>query len=98
MYYFTKYGLPQYPNVRTVLMSQIIDFDPAIHQKVRYQEHLYVVVLSDFDFFNLPPDAQVVIHLISNQNKIVFREEKAIQLLYTVKKRELIIVESHIRE
>lgn len=79
-------------------MSVIIDFNPALHQKVRYQEQLYVVVLSDFDFFKLPPDASVVIHLINNRNKIVYHNERSIQLLYTVKKRELIIVEPHIRE
>lgn len=79
-------------------MSVIIDFNPALHQKVRYQEQLYVVVLSDFDFFKLPPDASVVIHLINNRNKIVYHNERSIQLLYSVKKRELIIVEPHIRE
>ena len=79
-------------------MSLIINFNPALHQKVRFQDQLYVVILKDYDFFNLPPDANVVIHLISSQNKIVYHDEKPIQALYTVKKRELIIVEPQIRE
>ncbi|HTF30696.1 MAG TPA: hypothetical protein VK625_17705 [Flavitalea sp.] len=75
----------------------IIDFNPAIHQKVRHNDQLYVVCLNDFDFFRLPPDAEVVIHFIS-YNKIIFHEEESIQQLYTVKKRELIIVEPHVDE
>ena len=72
----------------------IIDFNPLIHQKVRHNDQLYVVFLKDFDFFRLPPDAEVVIHLVSH-NKIIFHREESIQQLYTVKKRELIIVESN---
>lgn len=72
----------------------IIDFNPSRHQKVRHNDQLYVVFLDDFDFFRLPPDAEVVIHFIS-QDKIIFHEEESIQQLYTVKKRELIIVEAH---
>jgi hypothetical protein len=75
----------------------IIDFDAEIHQKVRYNEELYVVFLKDFDFFKLPPHAEVVIHFVSH-NKIIFHEEKPIQSLYTVKKRELVIVEAHVDE
>lgn len=77
--------------------TSIIDFNPMLHQKVRYNEELYVVLLSDYDLFRLPPDAEVVIHLIS-RNKILFHEEKSIQQLYTVKKRGLIIVEPHVEE
>lgn len=72
----------------------IIDFDPVTHQKVRHNEQLYVVFLDRYDFFKLPPDAEVVIHFISH-NKIIFHQEESIQQLYTVKKRELIIVEAH---
>lgn len=75
----------------------IIDFDPTKHQKVRHNDQLYVVFLEDFDFFRLPPDAEIVIHFISN-GKIIFHEEESIQQLYTVKKRELIIVEQHTDE
>jgi hypothetical protein len=75
----------------------IIDFDPALHQKVRHDDQLYVVFIKDFDFFKLPPEAEVVIHFIS-RDKIIFHEEVSIQQLYTVKKRELIIVESHVEE
>ena len=70
----------------------IVDFNPAIHQKVRHNDQLYVVFLDDYDFFRLPPDAEVVIHFIS-QNKIIFHGDESIQQLYTVKKRNLIIVE-----
>ena len=77
--------------------AAIIDFNPMLHQKVRYNDELYVVFLKDHDLFRLPPDAGVVIHLIS-RNKIIFHEEKSIQQLYTVKKRELIIVEPHTEE
>ncbi len=79
------------------MATYIIDFDPSIHQKVRYNEQLYVVMLKDFYFFRLPTHADVVIHLF-NHNKIIFHGEKEIQLLYTVKKRELIIVASHVEE
>jgi len=72
----------------------IIDFDPCKHQKVRHNDQLYVVFLDDFDFFRLPPDAEIVIHFIS-KGKIIFHEEESIQQLYTVRKRELIIVEPH---
>ena len=75
----------------------ILDFDSSIHLKVRHNEQLYVVFLKDFDFFRLPPHTEVVVHLIS-RNRIIFHEEKAIQQLYTVKKRELIIVEPHVEE
>lgn len=75
----------------------IIDFDPSRHQKVRHNDQLYVVFLDDFDFFRLPPDADIVIHFISN-GKIIFHEEESIQQLYTVRKRELIIVEQNTLE
>jgi hypothetical protein len=76
------------------MAAHILDFNPKIHQKVRHNDQLYVVFLNDFDFFALPPNAEVVIHFVS-QNKIIFHEETSIQQLYTVKKRELIIVEPH---
>lgn len=75
----------------------IIDFDPSKHQKVRHNDQLYVVFLDDFDFFRLPPDAEIVIHFISS-GKIIFHEEESIQQLYTVRKRELIIVEQNTLE
>lgn len=75
----------------------ILDFNPLVHQKVRHNDQLYVVFLKDLDFFRLPPDAEVVIHLFSS-NKVVFHPEEAIQQLYTVKKRELIIVGPHVEE
>lgn len=76
------------------MAASIIDFDPSKHQKVRHNDQLYVVFLEDFDFFRMAPDAEIVIHFIS-QGKIIFHEEESIQQLYTVKKRELIIVEPH---
>ncbi len=83
--------------VLVLMAAYILDFNPAIHLKVRHNEQLYVVFLTEFDFFNLPPHAEVVIHLVS-RDRIIFHEEKAIQQLYSVKKRELIIVEPHVEE
>ena len=79
------------------MAAHILDFNPNIHQKVRHNDDLYVVFLNDFDFYRLPPDAEVVIHFIS-RNKIIFHEEESIQQLYTVKKRELIIVAPNTEE
>jgi hypothetical protein len=79
------------------MAATIIDFDPHIHQKVRHNDQLYVVFLKEHDFFRLPPDARVVVHLISG-NKIVYHDDEAIRQLYTVKKRELIIVAPHAEE
>lgn len=79
------------------MAAHIVDFDPRIHQKVRHRDQLYVVFLNDFDFYRLPPDAEVVIHFISC-NKIIFREEESIRQLYTVKKRELIVVDARTEE
>lgn len=75
----------------------IIDFNPQIHQKVRHNDQLYVVFLKDYDFFRLPPNAEVVVHFISH-NRIIFHEDESIQQLYTVKKRELIVVEANTEE
>jgi hypothetical protein len=79
------------------MAALIIDFDPQIHQKVRHNDELYVVFLKDFDFFRLPPEAPLVIHLVS-RDKIIYHPEESIQQLYTVKKRELIIVGPHTQE
>jgi hypothetical protein len=75
----------------------IVDFNPDIHQKVRHNDQLYVVFLDDYDFFKLPPDAEVVVHFI-NHNKIIFHDDESIQQLYTVRKRELIIVGANTEE
>jgi hypothetical protein len=79
------------------MAARIIDFDSEIHQKVRHNDQLYVVFLKDFDFFRLPPDARVVIHFINN-DKIIYHSDESIQQLYTVKKRQLIIVGPHTQE
>ena len=79
------------------MAASIVDFNPLIHQKVRHNDQLYVVFLKDFDFHRLAPDAEVVIHFI-NHNKIIFHDDESIQQLYTVKKRELIIVGAHTEE
>jgi len=75
----------------------IIDFDPIVHQKVRYHDQLYVVFLKDYDFFQLPPDAEVLIHFVSH-NKVIVQQDKSIQPLYTVRKRELIVVAPEVEE
>ena len=79
------------------MATRIVDFNPRLHQKVRHREQLYVVFLTDYDFHRLPPDAEVVIHFIS-RNKIIFREEESIQQLYTVRKKELLVVEAGTEE
>ena len=79
------------------MAAYILDFNPVVHQKVRHDDQLYVVFLDRYDFFRLPPDAEVVVHFISH-NKIIFHEDESIQQLYTVRKRELIIVEAHTEE
>lgn len=76
------------------MAAVIMDFNPPLHQKVRHHDQLYVVFLNEFDFFNLPPHAGIVIHFIT-QNKILNHQDESIQQLCTVKKRELIIVEQH---
>lgn len=70
----------------------IVDFNPALHQKVRHNDQLYVVFLDDYDFFALPPDAELIIHFVSH-DKIVVHDDEAILQLYTVKKRDLLVVE-----
>ena len=79
------------------MAATILDFNPRLHQKVRHHDQLYVVFLEEFDFFRLPPDANIVIHFIS-QNKILYHQDESMQQLYTVKKRELIIVEQHAQQ
>ena len=79
------------------MAADILEFNPHIHQKVRHNDQLYVVFLNEYDIFSLPPDARVVIHFIAH-NKIIYHRDEAIQQLYSVKKRELIIVEQHIQE
>ncbi len=76
------------------MAAYLVDFNPRIHQKVRHNDQLYVVFLEEYDLLRLPPDANVVIHFISD-NKILFHEETCIQQLYTVRKRDLIIVTAH---
>lgn len=75
------------------MAALIVDFDPLIHQKVRHRDQLYVVFLKDYDFFRLPPNAEVVIHFIS-RDKIFVRDDESIRQLYTVRKRDLKIVDS----
>ena len=75
----------------------IIDFNPLIHQKVRYHDQLYVVFLKDYNFFQLPPEAEVLIHFISN-NKIIVQQDSSIQPLYTVRKRDLTVVDPDTEE
>lgn len=80
--------------INKLMAALVLEFNPSLHQKVRYHDQLYVVCLDEFDFFSLPPDAGIVIHFIS-QNKILYHQDESIQQMYTVKKRELIIVEQH---
>lgn len=73
----------------------IVEFDPLIHQKVRYREQLYAVLVQDFDLFLLPPDADIAIYFVSHE-KILLRQESKGRFI--VKKKELTLVEPHIVE
>lgn len=75
----------------------IVEFDPMLHQKVRYNQQLYAVLLRDVDFDNLPSNAEVLIHFITHE-KIMVRTVKGRLENFCVKKRELVAVEPHIIE
>jgi hypothetical protein len=79
-----------------VLMAiTVVAFDPLIHQKVRYREQLYAVFLQDIDLALVPPNFDVPIYFVSHE-KILLRQENGRQ--FTVKKKELTLVEPHIIE
>jgi hypothetical protein len=73
----------------------IVDFNPALHQKVRYDQQLYAVLLNEIDFLSLPPDAEVIIHFMTH-DKIMVRRLK--HKHNCVLKKELMAVEPHIIE
>jgi hypothetical protein len=73
----------------------VVAFDPILHLKVRYKDQLYAVMLKDYNFFELPPDADVAVHFVTHEKIIVARHGSEDQ---RVKKTELIIVEPHIIE
>jgi hypothetical protein len=78
------------------MAATVLEFDPSRHQKVRYNDQLYAILLSERDFLSLPANAEVVIHFVSHE-KIIFRQAE-VQQLHTVKKKELMLVEPHIIE
>jgi hypothetical protein len=75
----------------------ILEFNPALHQKVRYNQQLYAVLLKEVDFVNLSPEDEVVIHFVSHE-KIMVRGSRQEQENYRVRKVELLPVEAHIIE
>jgi hypothetical protein len=83
--------------VKAVMAATVLQFDPSRHQKVRYNDQLYAILLTEVDFVRLSPNADVVIHVVSHE-KIIFRAARDVQQLYTVKKNELEMVEPHIIE
>jgi hypothetical protein len=78
-------------------MTSVVAFDPKIHQKVRFNEQLFAIFLSDEDFNRLPPTAEVVIHFVS-RDKIFYRKSPEDSDIYLVRKEELTLVEPHIVE
>lgn len=83
--------------VQMDMAINIVEFDPVLHQKVRYNQQLYAVLLRDVDFDNLPSNAEVLIHFITHE-KIMVRTVKGRLENFCVKKRELVAVEPHIIE
>jgi hypothetical protein len=75
----------------------ILDFNPALHQKVRYNLQLYAVLLKEVDFLSLPPNAEVEIHFVTH-DKIMIRPSQHGRQNYRVRKKELMPVEPHIIE
>jgi hypothetical protein len=55
-----------------VIMTSVVAFDPQLHQRVRFNDQLFAIFLSDEDFNRLPPNAEVVIHFVS-RDKIFYR-------------------------
>ena len=78
-------------------MTSVVAFDPELHQKVRFNDQLFAVFLSDEDFSRLPPNAEIVIHFVS-RNKIFYRKSAEDSDIYLVRKEELTLVEPHIIE
>jgi hypothetical protein len=73
-----------------------VDFDYERFQKVRYvgrkrdfRNALYVVSLSEFDFYNLNSNDQVVIHLIDRNNRITLNENPDVRRAFIVRKEDL---------
>jgi hypothetical protein len=78
-------------------MTSVVAFNPELHQKVRFNDQLFAIFLSDEDFNRLPPNAEVVIHFVS-RDKIFYRKSTEDSDIYLVKKEELTLVEPHIIE
>lgn len=75
----------------------IVQFDPMLHQKVRYNQQLYAVLTRGVDFNNLPPETELLIHFITH-DKIMVRAERGRLENFCIKKKELVPVEPHIIE
>ena len=75
----------------------IVQFDPMLHQKVRYNQQLYAVLVSEVDFNNLPMNAELLIHFITH-DKIMVRAARGRVERFNVQKKDLVAVEPHIIE
>jgi hypothetical protein len=63
-----------------------LKFDPAKHQKVRYDGQLYVVIFDEFPDYFLGDDAlEVVLHPVCN-DRIVHITSDTVRKFLTVKK------------
>jgi hypothetical protein len=70
-----------------------MEFNPEIHQKVRYFNHLYVVFLDEFpDFLSAGRNYTVVLHPIW-KNWIVRMTSEAVRREMTVTKGDCILEE-----
>ena len=78
-------------------MAQLVDFNPSLHQKVRYNDQLYAIVSNHVDFNELSPTAEVVLHFVSHE-KVIFLDQQQHVQFFKVRKQELIAVEPHIIE
>jgi hypothetical protein len=78
-------------------MTSVVAFDPLLHQKVRFNDQLFAIFLSDDEYKRLPADAEVVIHFVS-RDKIFYRKATEDCDIYLARKEELTLVEPHIIE
>ena len=72
---------------------RIIDFSATDHQKVRFDDRLYGVLMSGSIFSRLPGTAELTLHILSH-GKILIRDGREI----LVKKKDVQEVEPHIVE
>lgn len=63
-----------------------MEFDPTLHQKVKYHGQLYVVILSEYpDYYSASKDFELVIHPVCH-DWIVYITNPSVRKGLTVKK------------